>query len=281
MQRAFILLLIFCSCNTGKLKVVNDLPMSLKEVSGIETDSHDSSLWMVNDSGNKPILFKVDTKGTIIKQITIKAKNRDWEDLTTDPKGNIYIGDFGNNENNSKHLKILKVSKDSLHLNSVIPEKIKFNYPEQTKFPPKKKDRYFDCESFFFYNDSLFLFTKSRNSKHRGKTNLYKLPSKPGTYKATYINTFNTCDDLGCWVTSADINKDGSKVALLTENNVFVFSGLNSSNFFTSKVTRYNFKYDSQKESVCFKNDSTLYIADEYRGVDGGNLYEFKLKPKP
>ena len=256
-----------------------DIPLELFEVSGLSINKEQNIFWMINDSGNKPILYGLDKDGNIIKEITIRAKNRDWEDLTVDKKGNIYIGDFGNNKNERKNLSILKINKDSLNTNQkfITPEIISFTYPEQTKFPPKNKKRHFDCESLIFHNDSLYMFTKSRSSKNKGKTNLYQLPSEKGDYKAKFINTFNTCEDKGCWVTSADINDDGSKIALLTENSVFIFSDFNTTNFFKSNVKRYSFNHSSQKESVCFKNDSTLYIADEYVGINGGNLYEFKL----
>lgn len=67
-------------------------------------------------------------------------------------------------------------------------------------------------------------------------------------------------------------------MALLTENSVYVFNNISSNNLFTSDVKRYTFDYKSQKESVAFKNDSTLYIADEYLGTTGGNVYEFKIE---
>lgn len=272
-------LFLFTSCDTGDLKVIIDLPIDLNEVSGIETNVNDKLFWMVNDSGNKPILYGLNAEGQIIKSIKIKAKNRDWEDLTTDPKGNIYIGNFGNNDNDSRQLSILKITAKDLAKNeaSIKPKVISFTYPEQKKFPPKRKDRHFDCEAFFFFKDSLYLFTKSRNPKKHGKTNLYKLPAKKGNHKAKLIDTFDTCKKLMCWVTSADINKKGDKMALLTENSVFVFSDIKSNKFLNNNYKRYKFEYDSQKESVAFKNDSTLYIADEYLGVDGGNLYEFKI----
>ena len=142
---------------------------------------------------------------------------------------------------------------------------------------PKKKKRHFDCEAFFYFQDALYLFTKSRDPKKPGKTNLYKLPTVKGHYKAEKLGNFDTCDKSMCWVTSADINKDGNKLALLTENSVFIFTNFKDNHFFTSKPKRYKFEYKSQKESVAFKNDSTLYIADEYLGVDGGNLYEFRI----
>lgn len=280
MRKPYLLLtLIFLGCNTGNLIVIFDLPIALNEVSGIETSPNNVLIWMVNDSGNAAILYGLDLQGNTKRAITIEAKNRDWEDLTIDKKGNIYIGNFGNNDNDSKGLSIYKISADSIatNKNSLKPEVISFTYPEQKKFPPKKKNRHFDCEAFFHFNDALYLFTKSRNPKKYGKTNLYKLPAKVGNYKAKFLDTFETCDDSECWVTAADINDSATKMVLLTENSVFVFSKFKDDSFFKSEYKRYKFTYNSQKESVAFKNDSTLYIADEYLGVDGGNLYEFKI----
>lgn len=278
MRRFFFIFIVFVfGCDTGKLKVIIDLPIILSEVSGLAIDEANDIFWMVNDSGNKPILYGLNRNGDIIKELKINAKNRDWEDLTTDTEGNIYIGNFGNNDNNSEQLSILKINKTDLAKDIITPEYITFTYPEQKKFPPKKSKRHFDCEAFFFFENRLYLFTKSRSSKEPEKTNLYRLPSTKGNYKAKYLDTFDTCKDDECWVTSADINKSGDKLALLTENSVFVFSKLNTKKFFKSDYKRYKFKYNSQKESVAFKNDSTLYIADEYLGVDGGNLYEFTL----
>lgn len=278
-KRLIFLFALLTACNTGNLKVIADLPVSLNEVSGITLDKTSDLIWMVNDSGNKPILYGVDTLGNIRKSFKIKAKNRDWEDLTMDDKGHLYIGNFGNNDNDSKGLSILKIHADSLVSNQkkIKPEIIAFTYPEQKKFPPKKSKRHFDCEAFFYFKDSLYLFTKSRAPKTPGITKIYKLPTKKGTYKAEYVNTFNTCKDDDCWVTSADISDSGDKLALLTENSVFMFSELNTDDFFASNVKQYKFDYKSQKESVAFKNDTTLYIADEYLGNNGGNLYEFPI----
>jgi hypothetical protein len=267
------------SCDTGKLKVIADLPIDLNEASGIEIDKNNSILWMINDSGNKPILYGLDRNGDILKEIRINAKNRDWEDLASDSYGNLYIGNFGNNDNDSKNLSILKIHGDSLkaNLKSITPDIISFSYPEQTKFPPKKSKRHFDCESFFFYKDSLYLFTKSRDSENYGKTNLYQLPAKKGDYSAKYLASFNICDTNNCWVTSADINERGDQVILLTEDSVFLFSEFRNFNFLDVTPKRFLFNHSSQKESIVFKNDSTLYITDEYLGIEGGNLYEFNL----
>ena len=50
-----------------------------------------------------------------------------------------------------------------------------------------------------------------------------------------------------------------------------------SDDFLNGTATELPFNHESQKESICFKNDSTLYITDEKSHGGGGNLYEFDL----
>jgi hypothetical protein len=280
LKKILFLFLITCfNCDTGNLTVLADLPSVLNEVSGIEIDSKRDLIWMLNDSGNASKIYGLDTKGKIIRTLKIHAKNNDWEDLTSDKEGNIYIADFGNNANKRENLAILKVSKDSLdNPKETRIERISFYYPNQKKFPPKKKHLYFDCEAFFYFNNSLYLFTKSRVKDDFGKTNLYKIPAKQGNYEAQFMASFKTCNDVSCWITSADISNDGQQIALLTLDAVWVFSDYKNDKFFNGKVTKHAFDFESQKESVCFKDANTLYITDEKTLGKGGNLYEFKLK---
>ena len=102
----YISLLLASTCKTSDLDVIADLPNTLKEVSGIEITANSDYIWMINDSNNTSDLYGVNTQGKIKKVIDIKAKNHDWEDLTSDDKGNIYIGDFGNNANKRNNLAI-------------------------------------------------------------------------------------------------------------------------------------------------------------------------------
>lgn len=274
------LLLLNLNCHSQDLKVVADLPKLLKEASGAQKTMGSDLIWMINDAGNSSEVFGLNEKGKIITSIKLKEENNDWEDLTSDDHGNLYIGDFGNNNNKRINLTILKIKKEDLKSSTTIEaEKINFYYPDQEKFPPKKKNRYFDCEAFFYLNDNLYLFTKSRVEDEFGKTSLYKIPAKPGHYEAIKIGSYNaSCNEFTCWVTSADINHDKTKVVLLTPSGILLFSNFKDDNFFTGDVTEYNFDYITQKESVFFKDDQTLYITDEYSFGMGGNLYEFKIK---
>ncbi|WP_303277552.1 hypothetical protein [Flavivirga aquimarina] len=273
------MILLTASCNRDGAQVIADLPKILHEVSGTETTPKSNLIWMLNDSGNASKIYGLNRKGTIIKELKIDAKNNDWEDLTSDKAGHLYIGDFGNNTNNRKNLSILKVSANALKGSGKIDiERISFTYSNQKKFPPKKKKLHFDCEAFFHYNDSLYLFTKSRVKNDFGKTHLYKIPAKKGNHVAELVSTFSSCNDLHCWVTSADISASGKQVVLLTQKSFFVFTNFTSDNFFNGTFKQYDFKYESQKESICFKDKNTVYITDEKAHGEGGNLYEFKLK---
>ncbi|MCL6294028.1 hypothetical protein [Jejuia spongiicola] len=271
-------ILLTSSCSTGNLKIIADLPKALNEASGIETNNHSDLIWMVNDGGNASKLFGLSSDGKIKKVLKINAKNNDWEDLASDKEGNIYIGDFGNNANKRKNLAILKISVDSLNNKGKINiERISFNYPNQNKFPPKKKHLYFDSEAFFHFNDSLYIFTKSRVKGDFGKTDLYRIPAKQGKHIAEYISSFNSCPEIDCWITSADISDDGKKVVLLNSKSVWVFIDFKETDFFSGKAIEFLLNHNSQKESICFKNKNTLYISDEKaHGVDG-NLYKLEI----
>ncbi|MBJ6369754.1 hypothetical protein [Snuella sedimenti] len=273
------MLLFILACNTGNLTIISDLPSTLNEASGIDTTVHSDLIWMLNDSGNPPVLFGTDHNGNIVKKLKLNAKNKDWEDLTSDTKGNLYIGDFGNNTNKRKDLAILIVRADSLkNAKETGVERISFRYPDQKKFPPKKHNFFYDCEAFFHFNDSLYLFTKSHVKGNGGHTNLYKVPAMKGHYTAELIGSFNAGADSDSKITSADIDMHGKQIVLLTHTSVWLFNNFKGTDFLGGTATQLPFYHNSQKESVCFKDPNTLYITDEKTHGSAGYLYEFKLR---
>lgn len=275
---SFCFLFLFSCQNFGQLEMLADLPKVLDEVSGTETIQGSDFIWMLNDSGNQPKLFAVSEEGKILKEIYVKTKNHDWEDLTADQNGNIYIGDFGNNTNKRKNLRILKVDKKYLDKKNAEVEKIEFEYEDQNKFPPKKKNLFFDAESFFYFKNHLYIFTKSRTKKKYGKTSLYKIPAKKGEHTAQLIGEFDNGNKTDSWITSADISDDGKKVVLLSQKNILIFTDFKGDNFLSGKVKEVELTHETQKEGICFKDNTTLLITDEKSGGEGGNLYQLKLE---
>ena len=281
MKKVFIFncLLVFFSCqNFGQLKMLGDLPKSLKEVSGNEYIQSTKAIWILEDGGNSSNVYRISSTGKVQHELDIDAKNKDWEDLTSDEFGNLYIGDFGNNYSKRKKLKILKIKKEDLDKEDAKIEEIEFEYEDQKKFPPKKKDRFFDAESFFYFNNHFYIFTKSRVKKKYGKTSLYKVPAVKGKHTAKLIGEYDNGNKVSSWITSADISADGKKVVLLSQKNILIFTNFPGDNFLSGTVQKIPLEHQSQKEGICFKDNNTLLITDERTGGEGGNIYEYILK---
>lgn len=285
MKRILLLFLITSTAGScqdfGELEIIASLPNFMKEVSGIEMVPGSDLLWMVSDSGSKASIYGYNIiEERIEKAISItNGKNKDWEDLTSDHLGNLYIGDFGNNKNHRRNLVIYKVNNISnITSNETQAEITSFYLEDQKKFPPKKKDRNFDIEAFIFLNDNFYLFTRNRSTHFDGITKLYKLPAKAGNFEAKLIGTYKTCDDSkDCQVTSAAIHHETGMIALLSYDKVWLISEYVGDELFKSKIERINLSYSSQKESVTFEDINTLFIADERTGSEGCNLYKLKL----
>lgn len=279
---ALWVLLALTSCTqkneTSTLKQIANLPKSLKEISGVAYK--DNFIYTLEDSGNENEITILDTLGNSTKILVINnTENIDWEDLTFDPKGNLYLGDFGNNDNMRKDLAIYKINQSDLQNdNADVAYKVTFDYPEQTEFPPKKKDLLFDVEGFFEYENHFYLFTKNRSKGFDGTSYIYKIPNQAGHHHAQLIKKITTCSDYHtCAITSAAISPDGLKFVLLSHSKVWLFENYSKDDITNGKMTELQLNQYSQKEAIGFKTNDILYIADEKVKKTGGNLYQVKL----
>ena len=176
-QKSIVLFLIVVSCNTGKLNIIADLPLRLKESSAVEMVNGSNLLWTIEDAGNKNNIYGIDVKGNLVKNIDISnSSNIDWEDLTSDNEGNLYIGDFGNNSKNRDDFTIYKVG--NLNDDETTAERINFELP--------KKVNSEDFEAFFLFNNFFYIFSKENKSSI-----LLKVPNKVGKHTAQLVDDFN------------------------------------------------------------------------------------------
>ena len=253
------------------LKLMAHLPDVINESSGVEVNNA-GSVWTHNDSGDKARIFNVDTLGNLIRTLYLSVDTAiDCEDITQDINGNYYLGDFGNNLNNRTDLRIYKIpNPDSISSDTVVPQIIYFNYPDQFLFPPDTDKRNFDCEAVFHFNDSLYLFSKNRGTSTYSR--MYRLPDEPGTYTALLVDSFNT----GNWITSADISPSGKTMVLLSDARIWIFTGYTHTDFFGGFSQQISMDF-TQKEAIVFVNDTLVYMTDEKFMNTGGNLYSLNL----
>nr|WP_321243034.1 hypothetical protein [uncultured Psychroserpens sp.] len=257
-------ILISTSCNSGKLTVITDLPSSLKETSAIEKTTTSDILWVIEDAGNKNNLYGLNSKGDIIKDISISnIQNIDWEDLTSDTLGNIYIGDFGNNNKKRENFAIYKVSNPENASAETTAEVISFKLPKNMKSE--------DFESFFLHNGSFYIFSKTHK-----KMKLFKVPNTVGDHEASYISEIKL-KGKNTKVTSADISSDGKTVVLLNHDKLWKLTDYNADDFFNGTIKAIEFDHDSQKEGINFIVPNKVLITDEKTKNEGGNLYSFSL----
>ncbi len=279
---ALLSITLSCSQTLENFSTLCALPKELKEASACEISKASPLIWTIEDNHNDNILFGFNEKGELQKKIRItNVENNDWEDLTSDDEGNIYIGDFGNNDNDRQNLAIYKINAEDLNKDETEAESVvQFYYPEQTEFPPKKKDRIFDVESFLIFNDKFYLFTKNRSSKFDGTTVLYEVENNSAQkLPAKKLGSFVTCEQFNhCAVTSADISPDKNKVAILSSDKVWIFTNWKGNNFLSGNVEKIELNHHTQKEGLCFKDNHTILITDEGNKTHTGNLYQLKLK---
>ena len=278
----FLFLIVNSTFSQDKFK----LPKELNEISGLEK-LNDSVLIAINDSGNSPEIFFINLQGTILKKCRVKnAPNSDWEDLTMDYKGNLYIADVGNNLNERKDLCVLKLNVNSaFQSDSINAEKIFFSYASQRFFPPKATSFKYNCEAIYWKDDSLHLITKNESKKPKddGESHSwnrfpedYVISDKPGIYTAnlndTDIEYLHKVGSKGISDLVTSIDYYEGVIAVLTYSEIRTFrinerAGLTAlSKAWGSK----KFKKIAQREALVIFSDKIIYIATEKHPLLGG-----------
>ena len=251
---------------------VGTLPGVLYESSALDFTGG-SSFWSLEDSGN-PEIFKITGDGSLAKTITItNAQNRNWEDMTHDAARNyMFIGDFGNNNNDRTNLRVFKIPyPSSISGTTTTAVEIDFTYPDQQSIPSRWLN--FDAESFFHFQNKLFIFSKA-DGNAIGYTKMYSIPDSPGNYVATLVDSFFTNDR----TTSADISPDGKTVILISNTHIHIFKNFSGTDFFSGEHKQLNISgLWTQKEAVSFSSNNEIFLTDENNG-SGNHLYYIDLE---
>ena len=245
------------------LRLVGSMKDVVPESSGLAPADAPGTYYSFGDDGNGPTLYKISGQGQAVgAQIDLATLNTDWESLSRDPQGNYYVGDCGNNESLRRLLVIHKVRPEAPGQ----VQDIAFTYPDQTEFPPKKKQRNFDCEASLWHAGQVWLFTKDRGLQATSK--VYAVPDQPGTYVAQLVAKIAIPGE----VTDAALAPSGHRLVLLGRSELFILDGNSWAEILKATPRQISLAGAGQTEGTVFKDENTLLISTEK-----GALYEYRL----
>ncbi len=253
-----------------------DLPFDVYHASGLIVN-HYGNLWTHNDKqGNDPPndnnLFELDQNGNLLRTVFLPGVlNTDWEDMTTDEDGNMYVGEFGSG--NSPYTELyIHIIKNPLYFcdSDYIPETINFRYPNDGIAG--------DTESMFYWNNEIYLIPKNNisntNNPVAGKAHIYKIPATPNPgsqYIATLLYTIDLnpnfpIEDIDTYkIASADLSPDGQTLVLLWGRRFWLVTDFTPGIFFDGTFTTINFPDGLfwQREAIAFADNNTIFTIDE------------------
>jgi hypothetical protein len=197
----------------------------LNESSGVVRGRRDSSvLWTVNDSGNEPLLFAVDTGGTTRGVFRLQdVPNVDWEAIGAGPCGTrwcLYLGDVGDNRGVRPTVTVYRVEEPAID-GAAAEAEIPVLDRQAARYP----DGPHDAEAMVVAGDAdVYLLTKGRE----GVTRTFHLPpDRWGTPTATLDSAppvpIRVGFLVGTLVTDAALSGDGGWLAVRTYSTVYLF----------------------------------------------------------
>ncbi len=225
----------------------------------VQSRRHPGVLWTLNDSGGKAELFAFDRHGKHIGIVKVRgAQNRDWESLTLDDSGRLYIADTGNNKNDRRNLLIYVVEEpDPWRKRSVrVKWRVPFGYRDQKHFPPRE-GLPFDVEASFFADGRLHLLTKDRSQP---RTRLYRFEPIVGDAK----QRLESNDSVASFsmVTGADLHPDGRRLAVLSYDQIQVFERTGPGAPLLANPPRRSRIEVGQAEGIAWDGEDLLVVSE-------------------
>ena len=233
----------------------------ISEASGLAVSRRTPSLlWSHNDSGNDTVLFAIDPGGAVRRTVRVRARTRDWEDISAGPcdAGDcLYIADIGDNRAGRQHVAIYRLPEPAPGETDVTPPDV---------FDATYADGAHNAEAMFVIGTDLFIVTKDRAA------GVYRagVPSSGGGHVR-----FAPVGQLGLpAVTDAETSRDGSTVVVRTSHEAVLYRAADVLSGRFNPVMRRPLDplREAQGEGVALDGE-TLYLASEGRPwTDGGML---------
>lgn len=257
----------------------------LGEASGaVWSPRGDGTVWSINDSGNEPWLFALDSTGSPRGVVQVAgASNRDWEALAAGPCPTgvcLYIGDVGDNFARAHAVTVWRVPEPTppgpgTRTQSATSIALHFTYPEGAR----------DVEAMWVDSDTVLWLASKRPLRGRDgayrPSLLYRLPpsvwSRQDTAVAELVDSLPNVPrgDRGALITDAALsNPLGSagrenRLAVRTYHTLFVFRVAERSGRPLLLEARCDLEplQESQGEGLTWLPDGRVLLLSEDRGA--------------
>ena len=242
----------------------------IRESSGIVASKQfEGVYWTLNDSGNPAVLYATKRNGELIQEIKVRGtRNFDWEALGIDNKGQLWIGDIGNNSRMRFDLNVVVVKEPNPHTQTEA-EVI-------AKYPYRYPDENVDAEGLFIADGIPYIVSKEQSGAV-----LYRFPALKAGKKQVLerVGEFTEAR----LVTGAGISADGKRLAVCTYNSLWVYHRTNDDLLQMIQRKPWVLRHNFLGEAICFEGYN-LYLTNEARDVYALPQFwyekQWKLPPK-
>lgn len=248
-----------------------NLPDELKETSGLYCPELGSA-YTVNDSGNKPIIYNIDSSGQIINKKSIPTKNIDWEALTGDNQ-HFYIADVGNNNGKRKFVQIHAVRKQEINSSPYVTT-LKLFYSNNVVKNNGYLNHDYDAETLINLDDSLFLFSKSWNT---GNLFIYQLDK---VEPKQFVDPVSEIKGLSGVITGGDFDSTNNRFILVGyELNMLgsVYPFITILNRDLTFYKTFNLSGYGQVEGVCVTQNGEIWFTQEDSFFSNHKIVKMKI----
>ena len=235
----------------------------LNEMSGLEASpNHPGQLWSVNDSGSRPILYRLGLQGENLGRVHVRGTGilqNDWETLAFWREGGrtwLLIGDVGDNKGRRDHVNVYALPEPAPgETVARVAWTLRFRYPDG---PRDAEGIAIDAQA----GDLLVL------SKRDVPQKLYRVPlSARGAAEPAVAELVTVLPPLPAQATGLDVTKDGRAMAVLSYRGLHVWrrqDGQAWAQVLAQPGRDYDLPRMSKAEAMAFGPDpGFVYIGSE------------------
>jgi len=231
----------------------------IPEASGIvKSRRYPEIFWVHNDSGNPPLLFAIRRDGRIVRQFRLEVPNIDWEDITIDDQGHLYVGDIGNNGGVLPVRVIYRIDEPDPAAAADRP--LRASAATFYSFPTKVR---FDAEGLVFDRGSAIIVAKYLDGRQAGLFTL-SLETPAPLLRPAHPRSIGLLPDFTEPATGAALSEKRDLLAVCSSDVTRVYEREQPARWRLLSEVRY--KFDSI-EGIAWDGRDLILVAE------GGGLY--------